>query len=726
MISRKILLLIINLLSIVICDVFSSNAFAREKNLIHIQVLSTLGPQAFLSGSSVVLSDNAGKKIGAAISNSRGSAIFTFSKNKLSKQPLSITVKGGKVLEYSGETIVSKERFKARLFGKIDNLPLSGHVISYVDLISTIASRASSAIGNNHNEKLEHVRNRFGLPKSMHSSALRHPNKYQSWALTKAKSDEVGGIGNLIQGLVKSVENPNDAGGVNPEGLADYTFSFSETNSGCDSANNASNGVDVLDIGSKVAINLMEHVGIPELLSSTVIGLLLPNEGEQKPTLEAIHAVSAQLACVNQGLAAIQHELAQVQFQLSLGPAVQCGNAVVQQYQLYEGLVEQAGNDPSKLGRNNPVLMADLPEWNTLNTNCGAAINNMLFGTAGGQAGAWSQLNKNYQGQYPWYTPEHINELRAFLAYWSTIQANQIALYSEYNKFNGLEKNTEIVLGLKEDGNPKVCKTNSTPSTPTLCVWRSNIDAAMPESLLSDEIGSWQRHRGYMALPAGLYSGSGPTPSARTTWFNMVNIATSQWDNINATSCDIDVRGVTYYFQDAINQTYNYHINSSLNPYGLASNVEFWWNPQMQHNNQWNGDDRDTLSKTSGGLDAASFFASKINGNPYPDKTPEAWGSAELPFRSDILSRAGAGFVATSSSLVIRDGCNTIFERNYEMINANIALLRSDIGQPTNWENHFKSNPPTPEVLPLGTLLYRQWWPGSDTAANFVAPPPPQ
>lgn len=700
---------------------------ASGQGVIHLQVLASFGPDAYPSGSLVSVMNAKGELVGAKKTNKKGSAMFHFNQEKVASLPLLIKVRKGALLEYDRGKVKKKSSFTTQLEGVVESLPVDGHVISYVDLISTLASKTGS--GSGYANSYKNVRKRFGLPDTVHPAGLRHKNVHLSWALAKAKAQRTGGHDGLVSGLAMAITDPQVTTGINPELLADKNLSMAMTSSGdsCSAAYQGASESPVIDVGAKIAVNLMEHFGVPEGVGSAVIGFLLPSVDESKPTLDAIHEVSGQLACVSQDLAKIENELAQLQFQVSVSNAVDCGNSVLTQYHLYEGLVEQADGDASALARDNPVLVADLPQWNNLNTSCGASINNMLFGSSGSQAAAWSQLNKIYQSSYPWYSPVQVDKLRSFLSYWSALQANQVALYSEYNKYNKLSLNTDILLGSGDGQDPGLCKKGATPATPTLCVWRSNINSAMPESLLSDEIGSWQSHRGYMALPAGIsYPSYGDTASARSSAFNMVNIATNQWGNISKTECDIDVGQVYFNFDSVVSAALAYHTGGALNPAGLANYKEYWWNPQVYHGQAWTGDEADVLSGLSDGISAAGFFADQINANPYNGTTPAAWGSTDLPFRADILNRSGAGFVGSKSWLLIKNGCPTIFERDYETITGGIALLRPDIGQPSGWENHFKSNPPTAEALPFGALLYRNWWQGSSDASSYTPPQPPQ
>jgi len=573
------------------------------------------------------------------------------------------------------------------------------------------------------------------------------------------------------------------------------------------------------DFGVLGVQNLLQYVGaqsttaggLPTVIAE--VGMLLTGGGAGSTTNAQLSEVEAQLDCIGAQLSYLQEQINELQLTEDIQSDTTCSSAVTNAYNQYESLVYNASpygsvapsgvtmtsvcypnqtagaSSVCPLTATNSALITDLSIWNPSNTmtvsSCGGTVgtNNMLFGSAGGQASSWQQLNKNYQstsGGYAWYTALQVQQLQQFLSYWGTIEYYLFTLNNEYLNYCGNTSSysqsscptttvctwtcpsptassadvsaliTSAANGYIEiaqtlsgsvSGSQTVCLPNTVSTSASYCAAQSNIANAFPPNLYSDEIGIWNSTTGTGAglainpYPAGLaMSNSSPSGQLGLNPAMIFNVsgANSSW-SANAAASGASNFGKLN--EAATTASYTQFNGYAINPAGLPSAIEQFSNPQALRTLQPTSTQIASLtsgnySQGSSGLTSWQFFVNAINQTaPSGYSFPIASGWKNLTASSSTSN--GTGFFVSNNVSELQaynqdaTSCNG---GTSECITTNDTFNNS-IGQ-----YHFQfttqgvsHSPRGPDNYPIfGALLGRTWW----TAYSSNNPPisyvPPQ
>jgi hypothetical protein len=147
-----------------------------KNNVTYFQVLSSQGPLEYVSGAKVTIRNSLGMIIARGKTNTRGSFIAPITFKKLKHLPLRIEASGGKIITQDGD-LYTGPRFTGHLRGVVTTAPSGHHTITYLDLLSTIASRvASKSIP--YDSAMQLSRQSLRIGKNAPTNILRWRNKY--------------------------------------------------------------------------------------------------------------------------------------------------------------------------------------------------------------------------------------------------------------------------------------------------------------------------------------------------------------------------------------------------------------------------------------------------------------------------------------------------------------------------------------------------------------------
>jgi hypothetical protein len=492
------------------------------------------------------------------------------------------------------------------------------------------------------------------------------------------------------------------------------------------------------DFGTTSISILLKYAGAPSAAASSIAGMLLTGGSTGSPSASALQAVDAQLACISAQIGYLSEQVAELTLLTDVDQNTTCGNAVLNQYNLYSGLVADAqdcNSSTCQLDSSNPSLVDDLPGWSpssSLVNECGGptGTNNMLFGSAGGQGSAWQQLNKNYQstnGGYAWYTALEVQQLQQFLAYWGTIEYDLFVLTNEYDNYYGLTENAQISAGNVPGSS--VCSTGTTSSTPTFCAAMSNIGNAYPPDLYSDEIGIWSTVNGgaglaISAYPAGLAMGLGQL-GLNPYYLGQNTPDPGSWAASKATGPSVT--------------QFN---NQGINPGGLPSAIEQFSNPQAHKTLQPTSAQvasitSNNYSQGSGtGVTSWQYFVNAINQKApsgYSFPMASEWTNLAANNNTSQNTPNGTGFF-TSDNMgefshkaeggpeTCNDGTESGTVTTYDFN----TTIGSYYWQYTSCGGGATPNNSVNLAPVFGVLLGRNWWPASATnPPTSYTPPPP-
>jgi len=746
---------------------------ANRPAVAYLQILASVGPLEYLSKGNVTLRDALGHMIAKRKTNIRGSTIFSLSKAKLSsaRMPLKITTSGGRIIGLKGDKFPGLP-FKGHLRAQIDKVPLEQHSIVYLDLLSTSASVMQSRT-ESYASSTKAVRDALSIGKGFPVNGIRFRNNHVGWTQLEAAILENRGYDRYVRNMVYRIKQGEKITELTPplrplssqpspsrvddiitnalSGSHQYVLSTDQADTAstqstypvCNvpfpngSTNNASTEV-IEDYGVIAMEGLLQYAGIPSSSVTGVAGMLLTGGADGAPTASQLDAVEEQLSCISAELGYLSEQVAELTLLTDVDQNAQCGNAVVNQYYTYQGLVEDAQDctgSSCQLNSNNPSLMADLPTWSPSSTmvsaTCGGPLgtNNMLFGSAGGQGAAWQQLNQNYQstnGGYAWYTAAQVQQLQQFLAYWATVEYDLFLLTNEYDNYYQLFENATLAAG-NVPGSATVCTSGSTNATPTYCVAQSNIANAYPPDLYSDEIGIWNTVNGggglaINAYPAGLAMGLGQV-GLNPYYLGQVTPDPGSWSASNAT-----------------NPSYNQFNSQGINPSGQPSAIEQFSNPQALRTLQPTKAQVSSIlnPQTPGGVQAWNFFVDELqqgwDWTPAPPVYPE-WYTKNLTPSNTNQPPTGTGFFTADNvgefSHVAQGGPETCNDGT-EAATVTTYDFNTTIGS-YYWQYTSCGGGATPNnsvnLAPVfGVLLGRTWWSAyasNNPPTSYVPPNPP-
>ena len=448
---------------------------ATRTHLHTLRVWSTVGPGVELNGASVKVRDAQGLVIARGTTSVHGTWRVGLSKFYTTALPLTVTTSGGtakgesftghlRAVVYSvgaSNPIVNPDLVTTSATVMVANLPLA--TVEPV-LRATDAARRRAVLKRAYAAATIRVRYALRIPKRAPATEMMFKNHYVKWSKLKAAiSAEPRGFEGFVQKLVAaaasnrkiaSLGGPRrkvQGGPRTPKGMLRQAYTPTMPVSTCPSTvgSGSTTGASpdlVEDFGAAAVGGLLEVAGAPSVLAGGVAGMVLQGIGGADPQPSPVPAmlvqVANQLGCISTQINALQSQVAELTFEVNLDTASNCSSTVEAQWHAYQMDVTDASLTPAvpayALNASNSTLRNDVANFNNVVTNCGAQINNMLFGTAGGNQGAWQQLVTMVQGNSKWYTQAQVQQLQTFLSYWSSIEYEQFVLSNEFDNYNGL------------------------------------------------------------------------------------------------------------------------------------------------------------------------------------------------------------------------------------------------------------------------------------------------
>ena len=364
------------------------------------------------------------------------------------------------------------------------------------------------------------------------------------------------------------------------------------------------------------------------------------------------------------------------------------GNTVVTLSGENSGAIDGSLTFTMVLDKNNPQLTQYAQDWKAVKTLCGSKINSALFVPAApGVKSGWQQIVTN---TYTVYDGEAVNansvdqadvqSLQQFLAYWGSVLYRQFVLTTESNNFyfgQGDMTNAQES-GAAPGSDGLLCAENALD---TYCAWNSNIAAAVPPDLYSNEAGLIGGGVAVSSVPMGMAtvvpncSGGKPAPTGQTG-------VTAYWF-----SCQTNSSSKSYTDFPAVQGSAIDYANSlPLNTSSANTAVQSWKSPRTRY----------TLPfpATNGWFEWDSRLSTKLG--------DEARAASDGAFANQIL-------VFYAASVTPR----------YTAVPGLI-----DFGDLDDLTWPTKSAGPN-ECPCAMQMLGRSWWDGASTARDFLPPPPP-
>ena len=737
----------------------SSESFARSarspQSPQYLQVIASVGPGNYLANARVKIKDKNGFFLGQGVTNIRGSVYFPLPRKIYGqipvKLPITFDTTGGLVMERT-TPVADAIPFKGHLSGRITVLPDSTHVIGYADLATTIATKVNSAT-RNYDQALLKTKTALGINKSANPMFLRYRNPAVGWVELTEAVKQAGGYDRFVLRAKGRVLKNLGVEGLRPsrQPLKSRTnqklqaMASSSSSSGCTTygtygnAELTSNSVispsteNIENIGAAAGATLLAVAGYPELSQGAEIvsGMLFTSDS---PTDQEISAVEEQLTCIQEGISQLKAQFDVMQFENDVSTSATCEADLQTAWGQYTGLV--AGAQPNAngtasqypLNSTNASFVQDVESWGAFADDpaCATQINNMLFGTGGGTAGAWQQYNINYQGGAPgsgaWYTQYQVQELQSFLSYWSTIIYESFILLNEFYNYNngsydlngGQQENALNAAGSYNASNgispssTSVCAPPTTTPPVTYCAFASNVAYAYPPSLFSDEIGMYNNGIAVNAFPG--YSDGLTGDSSQ---YIAVNWLIENYATVSGGYPASKVTGTTY----------NKYNGLGINPQGLTSGVENYLNPQALRTIQLTSSQMSSLSNNGpenpfatssvgSPWTAASFFLTAING-----VSGSPWAN---------YSTSDVSFYANDSVTTFSNNDNSADHSSYtETVDLGSFINNHKQNYSCGTKDQSVSCSSYNPNYSMGVLLGRTWWPGASTATTYSPPSPP-
>lgn len=490
-----------------------------------LMISASVGPLHYLSGAKVVVKDARGKIIGRAVTNIRGASLVKLRPDSRAELPFRITATGGRILE-SNNSGIKGSRFQGGLRAKLMNLDADGGTHVYLDLVSTLASRLESR-KQDYPSAFAKVRGALGIKSPVSPKVLRFQNNHVGWVEIESEIKQKKGFGAFVQSLENKIRRgeslaylkpgsnrlkppisgastvlgtPVSTGGMPRITATSSSYSPCDSQLGNTSSNGGTSSTELITaVGVEASKELLSMAGLSALGFGVdmAAGMLFTGGNETSPESEALKQVSQQLECISSQINYLSGQIDQLMVYETVAPATQCDTNVATYYDDYEWYVDEAQpNDdgtPSgyQLNDSNTIFTDSLKAWSGM-YSCGATINNMLWGTAGGQGSAWQAINKQYNNAYPWWTQQQVQELQDFLAYWSMRLHQAFVLHTEYlnyyQEFNKAKAEAGAYESPEGGLSSELCTTQTTYYPETFCVWQNKIPGAYPKDLYSDEV----------------------------------------------------------------------------------------------------------------------------------------------------------------------------------------------------------------------------------------------
>lgn len=652
------------------------------------------GQGKYLDRAKVMVKDSVGRIIGKAMTGPGGGAVVIPKSTKKMVLPLRVSVTGG---------YIYGKKFDGSLRALITDPNAGG--VTYVDLITTAATALSS--GSDYAHNIIKARGVFGVSKYAPSYFLRVRNKYIDDGLLESYIEKKGGYAKFIRSVVHDAKKGVTIEGLKPlnhferlkqgkanpflGGRVNASKGFRESmatsssaptcnvpvgnGSGSSTSSSSLSDTIIQDFGNIGLGYLFDALGTPELAQEGVAGLLFGAIGVSDGTNDdaAIQQVQGQLDCISEQLvyiADIENELITEGLENELQTALQgpdsCASSIQNAWGEYEYYVKNASSK-YPLNKSNGSFANAVKGFKTsYNQGCPATLVNGIFGTSGGEAGAWNLFNQYYQSSNPnFYTAVQVQQLQTFLSYWSTMVYQQSVLISEYNGYNGYTEANSQAFGLvngscsKSGSGPVSCDCASTASdSPTsFCVISSAFSNAFPTSIYSDEIAFLTLKTAISPYPGGLAASSvnggvvtpSSTPNLGPAGLNSQYIlsnyyTTGQYNGIkfayNSNNGSIYPlsSGLNFYYDKYVASAINAFNSLGINPGNLESAVQYYYNPQISKSTQ--APTSVQLSpyflNSNGGTNAVDVLYSILSGEPSGAST--MGGSDSPPWASPTVS----------------------------------------------------------------------------------------
>lgn len=762
-------------------------AGAGHRNTRMLDAWAYYGPRAGIANGRVTAKDRSGCVVARGRTTSTGAFGLAFRKEALPRLPLTLTVKGGKAAKKPFKGVV-----KARVFSLKKHDPV-------VQL--SLATSAASRLGHTkrtYAKSHKRVMTTLGFSPTAQSWSLQYRNSHVGYRqLTRKVRRTKGGFDGLVAKLAKATNSKQRMKGLRPgsamasgprnlaQGAAVQAAEAADSTicdmpvptSGTSSSDEVISDVATTGIGA-----LLEYAG-SDAAADDVTGMLLAPLGADTETtvLQAdVNAVMDELSCISDQIGYLSDQIAYMQYTIDISTSEQCASDVSTYFYDYQQLMAKAEQYP--INAQNTSLMDDLPQWDGLNTSCAEDVNSSLFGTPGGEASAWQQLNENYSSGIEWYTQLQVQALQANLQYWGTILYQAYVLENEYYNFYGQWENAQIISGgSNPTGDSPVCDAIDDPPvpptyvTPNYCVYQSNVGAAFPADLYSDEIGIISTGAGINALPGGMIADSPieenaaleigdtnstatqqNTPTAMTGpyWYNQylntVMYSPSKYSGSptatlyangtyscsggSSAGCTVSsfwdwAYEASRYFNletdDPVGDTYE------INPNGYGTAVQTFWNPQntSRASVTWSSvsdlasdgpaltyNPKTATDPTENATTTASQnFYDMINQTPSPYPSEYAAGGAWSGFSESNAAFWTDDTTSYAKFQVEADSASGTFKIN--------SWFGSPLGSAAGWSETSQTKLPNTPVFAF--LSGRTWWSGSAGASSFVPPTPP-
>ncbi len=736
------------LLALLASGALASSALAQtEPTRKTLRTWSYVGPGAELAGAKISLIDRTGRVIARGTTTRRGTWTFDVSNRSSVRMPLTIRTSGGRA---RGVAFTGQLRARAFVIG-----PASP--IVDVSLVSTAASMmATSRAG--YDRALRKARRSLGLHPDSLPRHLRVNDREVGYVPLMRLAKRKGGFDALAAYVADMARAGTRISGLRParraRGAAPRQSSTTSAMCGVPTPSGGSTTsdeviTDVVDIGAGA---LMKAAGLPTNAAAGVAGMALAPLGIQTNPEEAqLTQIEADLTCISRQISALYQQMQALQFATDLAGATACSSGIdgTNGFPGYEYLLANRGQYP--VNSSNTSLTIDyLPAWQSITNACGAAINNMLFGTSGGQASTWQQLVKNTQGSAKWLGQAQVQALQTFLAYWGSMLYQQFILTNEFANYYGTFEAAQQASGAATSGGKAqvgsngqvLCADGSTATTSSYCVWSNNIAKAYPADLYSDEVGIVSTGAAVNAIPGGMVA---PNPFATTYasgmastvtalhapqtagnaptamnpgWFynyflnftpytgkatNQLKLYTSGGAQVClfylAKSCPLSKVNSTDFYTSSI----TWFNKLGLNPQKLGSAQQLYNNPQATNRTgvEWSEVSSALGSNGPTGQTPAQAFYAGIN----QQGALKQITSGEMVYMTDDTSNYFIGLVESGTS-----------------VDVGWAGVLGDSNTKTTW---FTSPSTLPSTPVFAFLTQRSWWGGAATAATYVPPAPP-
>ncbi len=756
----------------------ASAATAKPKTLKLVRTWSYVGPRGPLAGATVRLTDRTGRRIATCKSGSQGTCILDLRRVRNVRLPLEVSTSGG--------TVIGK-RFRGHLHARAFDATTDGGIIQ-LNVISTAAT-GMAADRRGYDRAVKRVRRALGIPSAAPADYLRLRNGHVGFRQLGRAAVRAGGFDALAADIAKLAEsgarlkglrpkNANSSGAVRVRIAAASaarasvrqstapTCSYPIPSTPQGSSTSTEVITDVAQVGSAV---LLDAAGVPE--ADMVVGMALAPLGQGSSTSDAqIAAIQDDLACVGEDLNYLTVAVNNIQESLDVAGATDCENDLngTNAWQGYQYLINNADTDPIN-SSNSSLMNVYLPVWGSIQTQCGGAIDTMLFGqpstgsSSSSSGGAWQQLVSNTLGTGKWYAQPQVQALQTFLSTWAGYEYEQFVLSNESENSLGAYEaargsagvatttvNGQVAIQTNAAGNA-LCSTGSTSSTKSYCVWANNIVQAYPPNLYSDEIGTVTTGNAVNTIPGGMVA---PNPLANATYAatssSLTDSNTSAKGSASATAmnpgwawnyylnftkgssssytnnltmyyftggtptcqkqyqspCPIAGQDVPNFHQNAV----TWFANLGVNPNGYGSAVETFQNPQVTTRQPaaWS-DVSDLGSAGAGGQSATTVFYWAVN----------QLGGSYQPWSS----------ISASQVLYMTADTGSYFDGLYDSFTDGgdkpvTVAWKGNLGSTQSSTNYGK---PTgiPSTPVFAFLTKRPWWAGASTAAKYVRPTPP-